>query len=185
MLGEGIWKWGGDIVAEIQTWGLPILPFELVTYLGNETFYFILVPIFFWFVQPAIGVRLLGMLLFSSYTNSFFKLWLTEPRPYWVSSEIKGYVFESSYGIPSGHSQNAVTIWGYLAYVFRQQGAIVFPAAFILICLICFSRLVLGVHFPQDIIGGIALGAICLYVYIRTTDGVIAWFEKQSTGQTA
>ncbi|MBI40895.1 MAG: hypothetical protein CMF59_14955 [Leptospiraceae bacterium] len=178
MLGEGIWKWGADIVAEIQTWGLPIIPFELVTYLGNETFYFILVPIFFWFVQPAIGIRLLGILLFSSYSNSFFKLVLTEPRPYWVSSEIKGYVFESSYGIPSGHSQNAVTIWGYLAYAFRKRGAMVFVPAIVLISLICFSRLVLGVHFPQDIIGGLLLGAVCLYVYIRTTDSVLGWFES-------
>ncbi|MEQ8350584.1 MAG: phosphatase PAP2 family protein [Leptospiraceae bacterium] len=177
MLGEGIWKWGADIVAEIQTWGLPIIPFELVTYLGNETFYFILVPIFFWFVQPAIGVRLLGILLFSSYSNSFFKLVLTEPRPYWVSSEIKGYVFESSYGIPSGHSQNALTIWGYLAFALRSSGKWIFAAAFLLISLICFSRLVLGVHFPQDIIGGLILGAACLFVYLRTADSVLGWFE--------
>ncbi|MBR30716.1 MAG: hypothetical protein CMN77_05345 [Spirochaetaceae bacterium] len=177
MLGEGIWKWGADIVADIQTWGLPIIPFELVTYLGNETFYFILVPIFFWFVHPSVGIRLLGILLFSSYSNAFFKLIFTEPRPYWVSSEIKGYVFESSYGIPSGHSQNAITIWGYLAYAFRKQGKWIYVAAFLLISLICFSRLVLGVHFPQDIIGGLLLGAACLFVYIRTTDSVLGWFE--------
>lgn len=183
MLGEGIWKWGGDIVLEIQSWGLPILPFQLVTYLGNETFYFILVPIFFWFVRPATGIRLLGMLLFSSFSNSFFKLWMTEPRPFWVSSEIKGYVYETSYGLPSGHSQNAVTIWGYLAYVFRGLGWWVIPGALVLMSLLCFSRLVLGVHFPQDIIGGIILGAAALFVYIKTTDLVINWYSGLPTVQ--
>ena len=181
MLGEGIWKWGADIVLEIQTWGLPILPFELVTYLGNETFYFILVPVFFWLVRPGTGIRLLGILLFSSFSNSFFKLWLTEPRPYWVNSDVKAYVYETSYGIPSGHSQNAVTIWGYLAYVFRARGWWVMAGAVLLMAVICFSRLVLGVHFPQDIIGGLVLGLVLLFVYIRTTDGVLTWYSRLDT----
>ena len=48
------------------------------------------------------------------------------------------------YGLPSEHAQNAVTLWGLLAYELKNQWTTI--GAVILIFLFCFSRLYLGVH---------------------------------------
>jgi hypothetical protein len=82
----------------------------------------------------------------------------------------------SGYGLPSGHSQSAVVVWGTIAAAFRQ--AWLWIVAILLMVLIGFSRVYLGVHFPTDVLGGWAVGAVFLAAYLALEPHVTAWLKK-------
>jgi len=67
-------------------------------------------------------------------------------------------------GFPSGHTQNSVVIWGYLASRFKRTWLWVVAA--LLVILVPLSRIYLAVHFPQDILGGYVLGAVLVLLYL-------------------
>lgn len=132
--------------------------------LGVELFYLALVPIVFWGLSRKSGVHLLVLVLASAYTNTLFKWLFSRPRPYWISADVMGLDVEHSFGIPSGHSQNAVVVWFFMAGLLSARGrtALWYSVAALVVFLISFSRLYLGVHFLQDLAGGWLLGALIL-----------------------
>jgi len=67
-----------------------------------------------------------------------------------------------AFGYPSGHSSSAMVLWGSLAAFFKKRWVRVL--ALVMIVAIPLSRLYLGRHFLADIMGGLALGAVILYV---------------------
>lgn len=54
----------------------------------------------------------------------------------------------------------AVVLWGYMAFHYKKSWF--WAIAVILMALIGFSRIYMGVHFPQDVIGGLVVGVIFL-----------------------
>jgi len=81
---------------------------------------------------------------------------------------------ETSFGIPSGHALNAVTVWGTMAYHIKRQWAWI--AAGLLILLIGLSRIYLGVHFPTDVVVGWGIGLALLALIIGLEKPVTRWF---------
>jgi membrane-associated phospholipid phosphatase len=83
----------------------------------------------------------------------------------------------SGYGFPSGHTMQAVIAYGMLVYLgwrrVRLRGALL-AGAVLLIALIALSRLVLVVHFPSDVIGGLLAGALWLLTSIVFTEALRA-----------
>jgi membrane-associated phospholipid phosphatase len=94
--------------------------------------------------------------------NHALKVWLRRDRP----SDALVPVPES-FSFPSGHTFGAIVCYGMCAYVLmrvspgRRDTAIVAAASF-LVCAIGVSRVVIGVHFPADVIGGFAAGGAWL-----------------------
>jgi membrane-associated phospholipid phosphatase len=156
-------------------------PMEFFSFLGTEYFFLFLLPALYWCVEAGTGVRVGIMLLLGSALNDALKLSLHGPRPYWVSSQVIDYARETSFGAPSGHAQIAVGIWGMLAYRLRRAWG--WLIAILVIVLIAVSRLYLGVHFPFDVILGLLVGALLLWLVIRFWKPVTAWLEKLSLGQ--
>lgn len=72
-----------------------------------------------------------------------------DPRP-WTTIKAG----ETDFGFPSGHSQQAVAGYGYLAYEAYQKNNKYISWIFIIIVyLIAISRVIIGVHDLQDIWG--------------------------------
>jgi hypothetical protein len=67
-------------------------------------------------------------------------------------------------------------VWGAIASYVRKRW--VWAVAILLMLLIGFSRIYLGVHFPTDVLGGWALGAILLAGYILLVPRVEAWLKQ-------
>jgi membrane-associated phospholipid phosphatase len=136
--------------------------FELVTLAGYPLF----LIMFLCFGYFALGSRRFfhtAMLLMAAgLLNSWLKDFGQDPRPDAIYA-LDGRVGDS-YGWPSGHTQVAVVLWGYLAYTMRQNSA--YAAAAIFICLQGFSRLYLGVHDLGDVFWGFVFGVLCLAAYI-------------------
>lgn len=157
----------------------PVLNFfaSILTFLGNEEFYFLIIPFIYWCMSKKTGVSLFYVFLLSAYVNSLLKVVFAVERPIgtagiqsiFVSSAEVGshYPYDS---FPSGHAQGAAALWGYLAVVVRRPAFTVF--ALILIVLISVSRLYAGVHWPSDVIAGIIIGALFVVAGVFIKDKV-------------
>ena len=108
-----VWlQWGIPIITWLQGLGDVFLsPMEFFSFLGSEDFFLLVMPALLWCIDIRLGFRIGLILLTSQGVNSFFKLALGTPRPFWVSSEVKALSVETSFGVPSGHSQTAVAVW--------------------------------------------------------------------------
>jgi membrane-associated phospholipid phosphatase len=158
-----------------------VVPMQIFSFLGTEQFFLAILPALYWSVDAAAGLRVGVILLLSSSVNDVFKLAFHGPRPYWYSSQVKGYAAETSFGAPSGHAQISTGVWGMLAASLRKNWAWV--VAGIVVFLIGFSRLYLGVHFLHDVLLGWLIGALLLWLVLRTWDPIAAWLKKLSFGR--
>jgi undecaprenyl-diphosphatase len=69
---------------------------------------------------------------------------------------------ETSLSFPSGHASNAAAVFLAIGWVLVRDGMrarIVWPVAGVLILLVGVSRVVLGVHWPSDVLAGWCVGA--------------------------
>ena len=174
---EAIWQWGLDLIRTIQLVHGPALDavFKAITFMGDEEFFLILLPLIFWCVDFAVGARLAFVFLLSAYTNAGLKDLFAHPRPFELDPTVKLHEAEG-YGLPSGHSQSAVVVWGTIAAGFRRTWLWIVAA--LLMVLIGFSRIYLGVHFPTDVLGGWAVGAVFLAACLALEPRVMAWLRQ-------
>ncbi|MBI5822536.1 MAG: phosphatase PAP2 family protein [Chloroflexi bacterium] len=157
------------------------LPMRFFSYLGTEDFFFLVLPLIYWSIDSALGLRVGFILVTSSMFNYLGKALFAGPRPYWVSSHVRALWPETSFGVPSGHAQNAMSVWGIIA-AYRKQ-VWVWVAAIALIFFIGFSRLFLGSHFPHDVIAGWLLGGALLWAFSRFWEPLAQWIGKKSLTQ--
>jgi undecaprenyl-diphosphatase len=83
---------------------------------------------------------------------------------------------------PSGHTAATIALWGALAILAseRARSAVVrglfLTLAVVLPLLVASSRLYRGMHFPSDVLGGVALGGLWLLATVRGIRiGVAHW----------
>lgn len=174
-------QWGADLIIALQQTPALIAAMRLYSLLGTEEFFLLLMPAFYWCLYPELGARLAVVLIGSNSLNNLLKLAFHSPRPYWVDTRVTALSTETSYGMPSGHAQNAMAVWGYLATQvparLRRYGWLL---AFILIGFISLSRMYLGVHYPADVAAGILFGAVWLWLVWRWERPAAAWLGRQS-----
>jgi len=170
---QPVLEWGLEIIRAIATVRSPALNaiMEGFTTLGNEETYLLMVPLLLWCVELSLAIRLGLAFIASSYLNTVLKDLLMEPRPCDLApvciSEAEGF------GLPSGHAQSAVLVWGLVASQVRRGWF--WAVAILLMLLIGFSRVYLGVHFPTDVLGGWVLGLALLLGYFRWGARIESW----------
>jgi len=172
-------QWGTDQIVALQAGGNPLLTqaMESFTFLGAELFYMLVMPAVLWCFSASLGIRLGLALLLSAGTNAVLKLAFVLPRPFWVDGRIGALSVETSFGLPSGHAQNAVVLWGYLAYQVRRWWALL--AALFLIVAISFSRIYLGMHFPADVVAGWIVGGVILGLFMALEAPISRWLKQR------
>ncbi len=137
--------------------------------LGSEPFYLLLLPLVFWFYDRRIGAQLGVLVLISVFVNDLAKFAVHLPRPYWVDprlTPLSHFALEPTFGFPSGHSQGAFLVWPFLALRSGNPKKWL-PLALVLATFIALSRLVLGVHWPLDVVGGALIGTTLLFMFER------------------
>jgi membrane-associated phospholipid phosphatase len=156
-------------------------PMEIFSFFGTEYFFLMLLPALYWCIEANTGLRVGIILLLSTSVNDALKMAFHGPRPYWISTDVIGYASETSFGVPSGHAQIAVGVWGMLAASIRKWWG--WLIAILIILLIGISRLYLGVHFPHDVILGWLIGALLLWLVLRFWKPATVWLTKMSLRQ--
>ncbi len=154
------------------------IPMRLFTFLGEEQFFMLVMPAFYWCIDAALGLRLGIILLTSSTLNGYLKLAFHTPRPYWINPEVKAFVHEPSFGLPSGHSQNSASMWGRMAAASSRRWQK--SALILLVGMIGLSRLFLGVHSISDVLTGWLAGFVLLFVFLKIEKPAAAFLGKLS-----
>jgi membrane-associated phospholipid phosphatase len=156
--------WSVELILWLQQFSPALdLPFLFFTFLGNKEFTLLLLPFVYWCIDRRVGARLGVLLLVSAGVNALAKLAANQPRPFIYDNRVRVLGPLDTGGFPSGHTQNAVVTWPYLALTFRRRWLWVLAA--LLLALIPLSRLYLGLHFPVDLIGGYLIGLALLALF--------------------
>ena len=100
--------------------------------------------------------------------DNLIKMLVDRPRPdFHRLSDVSGSAF------PSGHSSAAAALFLALAFLLTRRmkrgRAWVWGVAAVVACLVAVSRVYLGVHWPTDVIGGLALGGCWTGVMAKAT----------------
>lgn len=132
-----------------------------ITQLGSEFAYIALLVVVYLAIDEKAG-RLLGLAVLGGYyLNQQAKALFDTARPYLLHPELlRGGSAAAETGpgpaFPSGHAQSAATFWGLAAVLARRRWFAVLAVAIVL--LVGTSRIYLGVHWPVDVLGGLAIG---------------------------
>jgi len=158
--------WGLATIHRLQGFRGPALDLLMkgFTFLGDEAFFLLLFPFLYWCLDSRLGLRLALVYSLSGYLNYTLKHAFGQPRPADLDPGIQ-LVEADGYGLPSGHAQGAVVLWGLLALLSRRRWAWA-PAAALMLA-VGLSRVYLGVHFPTDVLAGWAVGAAVLAAAAR------------------
>lgn len=151
--------------------------FMSLTRMGEITIPTLIICLIYWCFDSMAGLYLFSLNAFTLVIAQFFKMIACVYRPWILSDRVHpvGVAFGSAggYSFPSGHSAGVSSTIGGMAYVFRKN-----KVACILLILFCllvgFSRNYLGVHTPQDVIVGLSIGLIMIFV----VNALIKWCEK-------
>lgn len=164
-------RWGTGVIQWVQSLGSPTLDvlFKGITFLGDEKFYLLWVPLLYWAVDRALAIRLGLLYLGSSYVNTSLKAVFAVTRP--DPSAVRVLESAEGFSFPSGHAQTAATGWLYLASEVRRSA--LWIVAIVVVLLVALSRVYLGVHYPQDVVAGtaVALGLLGGYNWLVKSQG--------------
>lgn len=156
-----------QILDMIQSIRNPVLDLIMVciTNLGEAGIVWIITGItllFFPQTRKSGAVVLVALFFEVLLCNGLLKNIFQRIRPCDVKTSIELLVARPhDFSFPSGHT--AASFAAAFALLFSGRKVLCVPA-FILACLIAFSRLYLYVHFPTDILGGIFVGALCAWL---------------------
>lgn len=97
---------------------------------------------------------------FAWLSTEILKSIIKSDRPFVKFTDIQPLFHESSYAFPSGHSATIAALAFSVFFINKRAGYV----CLIAMLLIGVSRVVAGVHFPIDILGGYALGFTVAYL---------------------
>ena len=139
--------------------------FLIVTDLHSEVSFMLILALYFWLINPD-QARQLGLtLVLSLISNILLKDIFSLPRPYIINPDVitpEAVNTTWNHSFPSGHAQGITTFWGTIACL--QKKTWVWIVAIAIITLVCLSRIALGVHYPLDVVAGILLAIIWIYL---------------------
>ena len=141
------------------SFAIPRRVFQMASRLGDGVIWYVvilLLPILYGpiAVKPAVVMALTGTLGVAIY--KLLKRVFVRERPFITHSTIDlAMVPLDRYSFPSGHTLHAVSFAWQATVHFPELGWVLVPLA----ALIAASRVVLGLHYPTDVLAGAAIGA--------------------------
>ena len=159
----------GSILLWIQnTLRIPGLDERVIffTRLGNGGGLFLALSVFLLCVPKTrrAGLISLTALFFGLLcTNLALKNLVARPRPWTEIAGLVPLVLEESFSFPSGHTTAAFAFTGAMLFapLKNRLGRV---TAVVLAVSMGLSRLYVGVHYPTDVLGGVAVGLGCAWL---------------------
>ena len=139
---------------------------------GEELLLVAIMGFFYWSWDKEIGKFIGVNMLVVNVWNPMIKNVFLRLRPYFVSDKIDLLrkidadadiydIAAQGYSFPSGHSASSAAVYGSVAR--KMKPKLFTVLAFLLPLLVGFSRVVVGAHFPTDVLVGWALGALVIF----------------------
>lgn len=137
--------------------------FAVVTLLGHPIFWLAVATVLYWTRREKQAFFLVNLLVFSSAIVGILKVTVARPRPspaeFTVAqgpSVLKQLEQGFDFSFPSGHATTIAAVVGYYSKKYRRT--LLLGLGITAVLLVGLSRLVLGLHFPSDVLVGIVLG---------------------------
>ena len=153
---------------------------------GEQLLLVVIMGFLYWGLNKEFGKYVGVNVLVANVWNPMLKNLVMRLRPYFVPGynvKLLRLIDESAdpmdvaaqgYSFPSGHSANAVTVYGSLA-VHEKKRRLLWTLAIVLPLLVGFSRVFVGAHFPTDVLCGWLLGALIV--------ALIPWLRRRITNR--
>ena len=160
----GLMEW---LQAHLGSAGIQFISF--FSAFGEELIMILLLGFLYWSWNKKMAKTLGLTVLMGLVWNSMIKNVALRRRPYFDNEGIELYrvpepkadiydIMAQGYSFPSGHSMNAAEMYGGLALALRKSWMSIL--AVVLTVLVGFSRVVVGAHFPTDVLVGWLLGLL-------------------------
>ena len=151
--------------------------FLSITIFGEFWLPTLLCAIVYWCIDFRAGIYLFSLNGFNILVTHFAKMMACVYRPWILDKRIHpselAVPFAKGYSFPSGHTAMSTSIFGGSALLLKKNKKAVFVCLG-LIALVGFSRLWLGVHTPQDVLGGLFISSVLIFALKHLID----WAEK-------
>ncbi|WP_062265030.1 phosphatase PAP2 family protein [Endozoicomonas arenosclerae] len=145
---------------------------------GYSYHFLLIAGLLYWSGYKYLGARLAIGTEISTTVFGACRQFFASPRPYWLYPELYNGMSEKAFGMPSGHTQNAVVLWGLLASTLKSRW--LWALALFMIFSTAISRLYLGVHFPSHILVGISFGTIILFLFISLEKPFLTYLNAKT-----
>ncbi len=143
-----------------------------LSFLGEETALVLILGLLYWCLNKKFGIYVGTNLLIGVVLNPLIKNVAIRRRPYFDHEGVKCLrpvekgadlydISAQGYSFPSGHSMNGAIAYGSVANYMRKRAVTII--AVVITVLIGISRVLAGVHYPTDVLGGWAVGAIVIF----------------------
>ena len=141
----------------------------------------IILALVYWCISKKNGTYLMMGWSGNRIANGFMKVTACVYRPWIRDTRIvpygDGMTTATGYSFPSGHTMNAATIFGGGAV--RKEFPKVLRVMFgVMVALVALSRNYLGVHTPQDVLCGAAIGLLVMWLTAKLMGYLEAHPEK-------
>jgi membrane-associated phospholipid phosphatase len=159
---------GLDIVIWLQEHGNQLLDLlaKVIHLCGSPVTLLVLVPIIFWKVDRTLSWQFLVALLLSMLSVTIFKEILQVPRPHLAyPNDVQALVTQNGYGFPSGHVITAMMLSALMIRWINHHW--IWYVSIIYVMVIGWARMYAGVHYPQDVLGGLLIGITLAAIYHR------------------
>ena len=139
--------------------------FRAISRLGDGAFWYLLMLVIL-ITQGTAGVMVCLHMVTTALTGTLIYKWLKQrtsrPRPFQVRQDVllSGTPLDY-FSFPSGHTLHAVAF----GLVALQYYPALWPVLVPFIGLVGLSRVVLGLHYPSDVLAGAAIGFALVQVY--------------------
>lgn len=152
---------------EVRNWLLHVL-FLFSAGLGHEIFYITCLPCLHWNLDPFLCRRLVNMWAVVMYVGQVMKDVLKLPRPPSPPVVKLETRVDAEYGLPSTHAMAATSIAFTLLLSAPSRVQFHFEVGLLiattLASLVCLSRLYTGMHSVLDVVCGIVISALLMYL---------------------
>lgn len=140
--------------------------FMTVTNLGDEAAAIAILLIVFWCINKKAGYFMVYSTVFGMLVNQFLKSLFAIPRPWIRDPQFQPVAAAKEtaggYSFPSGHTANAVAVYGSAALYFKKNWVRILCVA--IIAIVALSRMYLGVHTPADVGVSLVIGLVMILV---------------------
>jgi undecaprenyl-diphosphatase len=140
--------------------------FRMISRLGDGVFWYVLMLAIL-ATQQIDGIKPVLHMLAAGLTGTLIYKWLKQktlrPRPYQVRQDVfmSGKPLDH-FSFPSGHTLHAVAFGLVALFYYPLLAMVLIP----FIAMIGMSRIVLGLHYPSDVLAGAAIGYVIAFISI-------------------
>lgn len=140
--------------------------FSIISRLGDGLVWYVLMivlPFIFGLDAIEVSLRMAGAAIAGLVIYKLIKSFTERPRPFVKNRNIvPGTTPLDQYSFPSGHTLHAVSFSLIAVHYFPVLGWLLLPFAL----LVAMSRVVLGLHYPTDVLAGAIIGLALAILFV-------------------